>query len=265
MDKLPLKCFKKKDQNSHKVRLERKNGKGIRSESILLWERLSKELKEPGEDSESEEVIYEDEDLTEDEEGEIIELMEKYSLKVPEKQRPEMATAKQGHRPTAPPPYCSQEEVRVPGCSTFCLEVCRTFRTEFQIARPLVYPVFMDGNEQRYHEPLNFKIVKALAELVRTYGVTAAFTVAQVEALNRFCMTPGDWMNLVRACLSPGQYLDWRDFQIEFANDQGVANRAAGNPAWDVDMLLGQGPFAQQQTGYPPQEYDQINQIAIRA
>ncbi|MEJ1278092.1 hypothetical protein NN561_009011 [Cricetulus griseus] len=71
---------------------------------------LRKKLKEPGEDSESEQNIYEDEDLTEDEEGEIIELMEKHSLKVPEKQHPKMVTVKQGHRPTAPPPYCSQEE-----------------------------------------------------------------------------------------------------------------------------------------------------------
>ncbi|ERE72271.1 olfactory receptor [Cricetulus griseus] len=109
-----------------------------------------------------------------------------------------MVMVMQGHHPTAPPPYCSQEEVRVPGCSTFCPEVWRTVRTEFQIARPLAYSVFMDGNQQRYHELLDFKIVKALAELVRTYGVTAAFTVAQVEALNHFCMTPGDWMNLDR-------------------------------------------------------------------
>ncbi|ERE69646.1 olfactory receptor [Cricetulus griseus] len=158
---------------------------------------LRKELKEPGEDSESEEDIYEAEDLTEDEEGDIIELMEKHSLKVPENQHPKIAALKQGHRPTAPPPYYIQEEVRVPGCSAFCPEEWRTVRTEFQIARPLAYPVFMDGNQQRYHEPLDFKIVKALAELVRTYEVTAAFTVAQVEALNLFCMTPGDWMNLV--------------------------------------------------------------------
>ncbi|ERE66066.1 putative Retrovirus-related Gag polyprotein [Cricetulus griseus] len=52
---------------------------------------LREELKEPGEDSESEQEIHEDEDLTEDEEGEITELMEKHSLKVPEKQRPKMA------------------------------------------------------------------------------------------------------------------------------------------------------------------------------
>ncbi|EGV95615.1 Retrovirus-related Gag polyprotein [Cricetulus griseus] len=227
--------------------------------------RLRKELKEPGEDSESEEDICEDEDIMEEEEEEIIELMEKHSLKVSEKQRPKMATVKQGHRPIAPPPYCSKEEVGGPGCSTFCPEVWRTVRTELQVTQPLAYPVFTDGNQQRYHEPIDFKIVKALAESVRTYGVTAAFTIAQVEALGRYCMTPSDWTNLVRACLSPGQYLDWRAFQIEFANDQGAINRAAGDQYWDVDMLLGQGRFAQQQTGYPPQVYDQINQIAIRA
>jgi hypothetical protein len=62
--------------------------------------------------------------------------------------------------------------------------------------------------------------------------------VAQVEALNRHCMTPSDWAGLVKACLSPGQYLDWKAFLIEFANEQAAV---AGNPAWDRDMLLGQG------------------------
>ena len=68
-----------------------------------------------------------------------------------------------------------------------------------------------------------------------------------------------------KACLSPGQYLDWKAFLIEFTNEQAVANSAAGNPAWDRDMLLGQGRFAQQQTRYPVQVFEQVNQIAIRA
>ena len=69
----------------------------------------------------------------------------------------------------------------------------------------------------------------------------------------------------MKACLSPGQYLDWKAFLIEFANEQAVANAVAGNPAWDRDMLLGQGRFAQQQTEYPVQVFEQVNQIAIRA
>ena len=70
-------------------------------------------------------------------------------------------------------------------------------------------------------------------------------------------MTPGDWSNLACACLSPGQYLDWKAFLIEYANEQAAANQAAGNQAWDRDMLLGQGRFANQQTGYPAQVFDQ--------
>lgn len=35
--------------------------------------------------------------------------------------------------------------------------------------------------------------------------------------------------------------------------------------AWDRDMLLDQGRFAQQQTGYPVQVFKQVNRIAIRA
>jgi hypothetical protein len=69
---------------------------------------------------------------------------------------------------------------------------------------------------------------------------------------------------LVKACLSPGQYLDWKAFLIEFTNEQAVANIAAENPAWDRDMLLGQVCFAQQQTGYPVQVFEQVNQNAIR-
>ena len=66
-------------------------------------------------------------------------------------------------------------------------------------------------------------------------------------------MTPSDWSGLARACLRPGQYLDWKAFLIEYANEQAATNLAAGNAAWNRDMLLGQGHFANQQKGYPLQ------------
>ncbi|ERE84086.1 Retrovirus capsid, core containing protein [Cricetulus griseus] len=72
-------------------------------------------------------------------------------------------------------------------------------------------------------------------------------------------------MSLVRACLCPGQYLHWKAFLIEFANEQAAVNGAAGNTAWDVDMLLGQGRFAQQQREYPLHVFEQINNIATQA
>lgn len=128
------------------------------------------------------------------------------------------------------------------------------------------FPVFQSqGGGNRYHEPLDFKTVKNLAESVRTYGTSAAFTVAMIESLHRFAMTPGDWQNLVRACLNPGQYLDWKAYYIEFANEQAARNRAAGNQAWDIDMIMGQGRFANQQLGYPQQVYEQINRVATQA
>jgi hypothetical protein len=79
-----------------------------------------------------------------------------------------------------------------PGTS-FCPEVWKEIG--------LTFPVFVNGQGQQYHEPVDFKTIKQLAESVRTYGVSAAFVVAQVEALARYCLTPGDWNNIARACL----------------------------------------------------------------
>ncbi|XP_058435750.1 uncharacterized protein LOC131424223 [Marmota monax] len=101
--------------------------------------------------------------------------------------------------PIAPPPYVggSQGSGR-----SFHAQVWRTVNTDMGLA----YPVFQDNNRGRYHEPLDFKIIKTLAESVRTYGIDAAFTLTQVEGLTRFCMTPSDWASLVCACVSPGKY-----------------------------------------------------------
>ena len=127
------------------------------------------------------------------------------------------------------------------------------------------YPVFQDPQGNKYEEHLDCKIIKSLAESMRTYGTNASFTVAQVEVLSQYCMTPNDWSGLTRAYLSPGQYFDWRAFLIEFANEEAAANQAAGNAAWDRDMLLGQGRFANHQTRYPIQIFEQVNRIGIKA
>ena len=143
---------------------------------------------------------------------------------------------------------------------------CQMWREAGTFLASQAFPVFQpQGGGNRYHEPLDFKTVKHLAESVRTYGSSAAFTVAIIESLHRFAMTPGDWQNLVRATLNPGQYLDWKAYYIEYATEQAARNRAAGNPAWDIDMLMGQGRFANQQLGYPQQVYEQINRLATQA
>lgn len=101
--------------------------------------------------------------------------------------------------------------------------------------------MFQGPQENKYKEPLVFKVIKSLAQSVKIYGITVSFTVAQAEALKRYYTTPSDWSGLACACLSPGQYLDWRTFLVEFASKQAAANQAAKNSAWDRDMLLGLG------------------------
>ncbi|XP_031230530.1 uncharacterized protein LOC116093333 [Mastomys coucha] len=57
----------------------------------------------------------------------------------------------------------------------------------------LAYPVFEDPNNQtRHHEPVSHKQLKDLVESVRTYGVTASFTIAQIERLAYHAMTPAN-------------------------------------------------------------------------
>ena len=165
--------------------------------------------------------------------------------------------------PSAPPPYCCDPGGEQRGASR-CPQVWRRVQSEL----PGAFPVFLDGQGQRYHEPLDFKTIKTLAESVRVYGVSASFTISLVESLTGLCITPTDWMNLARACLTSGQYLEWKAFFSEFAEEQAAVNQAVGGPeraGWSKEMLLGQGPYANQQVGYSIQLFHQINHLAVRA
>ena len=43
-----------------------------------------------------------------------------------------------------------------------------------------------------------------------SYGVQVAFTISLLENVASQNLTPTDWGNLVKACLSGGQYLMWK-------------------------------------------------------
>lgn len=168
---------------------------------------------------------------------------------------------KQSETKSNPPPY-NPSAPGGEGEASFNDQVWREARG---LGLSQAFPVFQNNAGNRYHEPLDFKTVKNLAESVRAYGITVAFTVAMVEGLHRYAMTPGDWQSLVKACMNPGQYLDCKAYYLELANEQAARNRVAGNAAWDLDMLMGQGRFANQQTGYPQVVYEQINTLVTRA
>ena len=78
-------------------------------------------------------------------------------------------------------------------------------------------------------------------------------------------MTPTDWFNLAQACLPRGSNLEWRAQFGELAEQQAFHNAAAGNAEWNEEMLTAQGEYAQQQTHFPLQVYDQINNLTINA
>jgi len=69
-----------------------------------------------------------------------------------------------GRFPSAPLPCNVVERGSRVSSSTFCPEVWKALCTELHLA----YPVYVDANQQRYHETLDFKVIKSLAESVRT-------------------------------------------------------------------------------------------------
>ena len=72
------------------------------------------------------------------------------------------------------------------------------------------FPVFEGAEGGRVHARVEYIQIKELAEAVHNYGVSANFTIAQVERLATHAMTPGDWQIVVKATApSMGIYLEW--------------------------------------------------------
>lgn len=117
---------------------------------------------------------------------------------------PGLAKAKEG---SAPPPYGNNE------CGySFCPPDTRR-----KIAQ--MYPVF-EADHVRSYQPVEHKQVKELAESVRTYGVSASYTLSQIERLLASALTPSDWMFVTKACLSMGQYLEWKSIWHGYCQGQ---------------------------------------------
>jgi hypothetical protein len=69
--------------------------------------------------------------------------------------------------------------------------------------------VFEGADGVRVHAQVEYIQIKELAESVCNYGVSANFTIAQVEMLATLAVTPGDWMTVVKAAApNMGMYLE---------------------------------------------------------
>mgnify|MGYP002510948758 CR=1 FL=1 len=159
--------------------------------------------------------------------------------------------------PSAPPPYMQ----RYHSDSFISKEEQRKIQQTF--------PVFEGAEGGRVHALVEYIQIKELAESVHNYGVSANFTIAQVERLANHAMTPGDWQTVVKAALpSMGKYMEWRALWHETAQAQARANAAALTPEqrdWTFDLLTGQGAYSADQTNYHWGAYAQISSTAIRA
>uniref|UniRef100_A0A8C9DZL9 CCHC-type domain-containing protein n=1 Tax=Phocoena sinus TaxID=42100 RepID=A0A8C9DZL9_PHOSS len=188
------------------------------------------------------------------------------------------------------PPFCASAGARPPFCASAKSKALTCTQTSAFIASaspgaavreppectfiprevwsqvPTAFPVFEDpATCQRHYEMVDHKILKDLAEAARGYGITANYTLMLLQRLTRNALTPTDWHDIARACLSMGQYLDWKSIVADLAYSQARENAANGQPAWNAEMLLGQGQWLNNQTVFPTEVYGQINQIGMQA
>lgn len=127
------------------------------------------------------------------------------------------------------------------------------------------FPVLGLGSREARHEPLDMAVLKQLKAAVHDYGPTAPFTLSLLESVGQSILTPSDWVQLTRACLSPGGFLMWQSIYAECCHDQADDNAEDGHSMWNADMLLGRGPYQADQTQFPRQVYRQISNCAQRA
>ncbi|XP_065745497.1 igE-binding protein-like [Phocoena phocoena] len=179
-----------------------------------------------------------------------------------------------GGSPCARPSFCASAGARPPFCASAkskaltCTQTskCTFIPREVWSQVPTAFPVFEDpATCQRCYEMVDHKILKDLAEAARGYGVTANYTLMLLQRLTRTALTPTDWHDIARACLSMGQYLDWKSIVADLAYSQARENATNGQPAWNAEMLLGQGQWLNNQTVFPVEVYGQINQIGMQA
>jgi hypothetical protein len=131
-----------------------------------------------------------------------------------------------------------------------------------------IFPVFEAADRGHVHASVEHIQIKELAESVHNYGVSASFTLSQVERLATLAMTPEDWQMVAKAVLTNmGQYLEWKALWYDASQTQARANAAAEGDQrnWTFDLLTGQGQYAANQTNYNWGAYAQVSAAAIKA
>lgn len=133
-----------------------------------------------------------------------------------------------------------------------------------------VYETPAQGNQpaMRIHGTIEFKKLKELKMACAQYGPTAPYTIVILESLNNdYTMTPNDWKQIARACLSGGDYLLWKSAYTEECERIHKLNIRQRIPGSDLEGFLGEGRYAdtQQQLDFNMAAYAQISLAARKA
>nr|KAF6465880.1 hypothetical protein HJG63_011264 [Rousettus aegyptiacus] len=141
----------------------------------------------------------------------------------------------------------------------------------FHLLYPLIEQEVRDEEGQpvrlKRHNPIPFKSIKELKLTCVQYGSTAPYTQAMLEMLSLEALTPADWKNLARACLTPGDFLLWKSEYCGLC-EKTALNRNQNPPILTTyEMLAGEGQYCanDQQLGYEGGAYAQISAAAKRA
>jgi hypothetical protein len=89
---------------------------------------------------------------------------------------------------------------------------------------------------------LDFKLIKELKTAVVQYGPTAPFTQVLLDTVVESHLTLLDWKTLCKATLSGGDFLLWDSEWQNTSKKAATLNAQTGNPDWDNNILLGEGP-----------------------
>ncbi|XP_036095416.1 endogenous retrovirus group K member 10 Gag polyprotein-like [Rousettus aegyptiacus] len=124
------------------------------------------------------------------------------------------------------------------------------------------------GQRVHSYRPIPFKQLKELKLACAQYGSTAPFTQVMLESLSLEALTPSDWKQLARACLTGGKFLLWKSEFLEQCERTVELNRSQNPPLlMTFEMLSGEGQFHENnmQLEFDPGVNAQVNVAAQRA
>lgn len=71
-----------------------------------------------------------------------------------------------------------------------------------------------DGGQQTW-EAVPYKLLKELKESTSKYGLMSSYVMSLLDSMDTYWLTPQDWQQVTRACLSGGQFLLWKTEYVQ--------------------------------------------------